>query len=297
MRSLRIAVVTLVVLVLLISMWISISLAGSGFTQPYSPPAPVPSPNGIDPLPCPSPYDTASMIVFFIPDTDDDGSGNDWTAAVARRNDGSVISVRYYSIPEVYASFTDFYSFTLGTAFDDIAWLEVYDITYGAVVGPAPNSEYSRIRASAPTPVIRTRFDMADFLAPGCVVRDTVSDNPVPLPPDNRLNWNQGDLLAVAYSGTDSSGAPAMHVYRVNNDSQGVFLFSITQADLAPYQNAPPPASNTLLKTFGDVALYRLVSGEFALVIGPDAEGKNWQMIFDGIPWTTLHYAHFDPGE
>lgn len=297
MRRLRIAAVALVVLVLLVAMWSSISLAGSGFTQPYPTPVPVPSPNGFDPLPCPSPYDTASMSVFFIPDTDDDGNSNDWIATVARRNDGRVLSVRYYSISQVYTTYTEFFPFTLGTAFDGVAWLEVYDITYGAVVGPAPNSEFSRIRASAPTPALRVRFDMADFLAPGCVVRDTVSDNPLMLPPDDRLNWNQGDLVAVAYPGTDHSGAPAIHVYHVNADSLGVFLFSITQADLAPYQDAPPPAVNTVLKTFEDVALYRLVSGEFALVIGPDAEGKNWQMIFDGIPWTTLHYEHFDPGE
>ncbi|MBZ0277086.1 MAG: hypothetical protein K8I60_13130, partial [Anaerolineae bacterium] len=79
--------------------------------------------------------------------------------------------------------------------------------------------------------------------------------------------------------------------------SQGTFLASVTQADIAPYRDAPPPTANTVIKTLGEnVTLYRLVSGEFALVIGPDKEGKNWQIIFDDIPWTYLKHEDFDPG-
>ncbi|MCB9450272.1 MAG: hypothetical protein H6672_02470 [Anaerolineaceae bacterium] len=311
MRTLKITLLLVIVGLFLAVMWTSTSLAGSGFTAINITPGPTPTqtftPN--PPIPTLTPemglcnydYYEAILNVSFLADGDDEGSGYDWTAAVARRPNGTVLSVRYYlrQTTRTY-NYTSGYTYHLGaTSFTGIAWLEVYDITYVPTVAvwPVPNSEFSRIIANAPTPVVRVKFDPADYVDPRCPHPGLTDDDSAPLPPDERLNWQQGDLTAVVYAASDSSGAPALHVYGVNADSQGYFLASVTQADLAPYRNAPLPAHNTVIKTLGEnVTLYRLVSGEFALVIGPDAEGKNWQVIFDDIPWTTLKHEQFDPG-
>lgn len=107
-------------------------------------------------------------------------------------------------------------------------------------------------------------------------------------PPDTRLNWNTGDLQAVIYPAYDDQGDDALHVYGVNSNSRGYFLFAITPADLAPYQDVPP-AENTLIHQVENVAAYVLTTGEIQLNIGPDAEGKVWVVIIDGLPATHVY--------
>lgn len=301
MRAVRIVLLVVMVVLFMVTMWASTSLAGSGFTliptrtqRPFEP--------TYTPFACDPGYDTHSwVLISWVPEGNDGGSGDDWLAVVARRTNGSLLTIGYVSPPTGVIPITSLITVSLGTPFTGVAQVEIYDITYKPVLTwPIPLSDFNRIHANAPVPVIRSTLNVAASLEPGCIPDiDTAGQSPdgvsAPLPPDDRLNWEQGDLMAVVYPGTDSSGAPAMHVYTVTDDSQGVFLFSVTQADLAPYQDAPPPAENTIIKTIGEVNLYRLVSGEFALVIGPDKEGKNWQIIFDGIPWTYLKREQFDP--
>jgi hypothetical protein len=111
-------------------------------------------------------------------------------------------------------------------------------------------------------------------------------------PPDNRLNWQRGDLLAVVYPAADDEGNPALHVYGVDANSQGEFLFAITQANLSPYQENPP-VENTEIKVAGSTSLYMLTTGEFQLNIGPDAEGKVIVLIFDALPPTHVYSYEF----
>jgi hypothetical protein len=110
----------------------------------------------------------------------------------------------------------------------------------------------------------------------------TAAPTAVPTPPDDRLNWGVADYLVVLYPGTDAQGSPAIRVFGVGEDGEGIYLFTITQQDIAAFVDNPP-AVNTPIMTFGDITLYALASGEFQLNIGPDAEGKTQVIIFDSL--------------
>lgn len=74
-----------------------------------------------------------------------------------------------------------------------------------------------------------------------------------------------------------------MHVYDVNNDSQGSLLFVVTKAEI---DELGTPEDNTLLAAAngirGQVALYRLASGEFQLIAPDTQPGKMYTFIFNG---------------
>ncbi|MEO8608496.1 MAG: hypothetical protein ABI690_11465 [Chloroflexota bacterium] len=109
-------------------------------------------------------------------------------------------------------------------------------------------------------------------------------------PPDKRLNWQHGDLLAAIYPSTDEQGKPALDVYNVTQQSEGYFACRIAQADLA----ATPPAQNTLIKQCSAiVSVYQLATGEVQFNIGPDAEGKTIVVILDGIPSSKIYGYNF----
>lgn len=124
----------------------------------------------------------------------------------------------------------------------------------------------------------------------------TITVNPcegVRVPPDDRINWDMGDLNAVLYAREDNNGDPVIEVYRVGANGQGEFLGFITEDDLAPYVDNPPDV-NTEIKAIGNVMLYALASGEFQVNIGPDGEGKVWSVIFDGLPPEKVYGYEWD---
>lgn len=109
-----------------------------------------------------------------------------------------------------------------------------------------------------------------------------VVDKP-PTPPDERLNWQNGDLIAVIYPATDATGQPAFDVYTVLPDSQGIFACRIARDDLP----AVAPSVNMFLKQCGDsVSVYVLTTGEIQFNIGPDSEGKTYVVIVPEISST-----------
>ncbi|MBZ0304633.1 MAG: hypothetical protein K8I82_01070, partial [Anaerolineae bacterium] len=213
MRTLKITLLLVLACLFLVVMWASTSMAGSNFTLIDLSPGPSPTPSNTPDPPTPTltpeiglcyDYYEASLRVSFLPDGNDEGSGYDWTAAVARRPNGTVISIEYF--PSHFSTtyiYPHWYWYTLGgpgTPFTGTAWLEIYDITYVAAWGPAPVSEFSRIIANAPTPVIRATFNPADYIDPRCPHPGLTGDDSAPLAPDERLNWQQGDLMAVVYA-------------------------------------------------------------------------------------------------
>jgi hypothetical protein len=110
---------------------------------------------------------------------------------------------------------------------------------------------------------------------------------PRPAPPaqptDGRLNLDSGDLINVVYQGADGNGQPILTVWAVDTDSRGVYVGAFENALFAPYLEAAP-AKNTLLGRIGQTSLYALTTGEFQVVVGPDAEGKTYTTVLVGLP-------------
>jgi hypothetical protein len=100
-------------------------------------------------------------------------------------------------------------------------------------------------------------------------------------PPDSRINWRHGDLLAVIYPGSDVDGNPLLRVYAVSDGGKGDYLCTLHQVDLRPRprQTARPDEP---IKTCGNVVrFYRLERGALQVEIGPDAEGKVYRMVIN----------------
>ncbi len=104
-----------------------------------------------------------------------------------------------------------------------------------------------------------------------------------PVPPDHRANWMMGDDIAAVFPETDAEGNPELHIYAIGDEGEGAYQFRITLADLQPFIDNPP-AENTLIKSTDKAALYALASGEFQISLGPDDEGKFYDLIFTSLP-------------
>jgi hypothetical protein len=134
---------------------------------------------------------------------------------------------------------------------------------------------------------------------PNCnppVVNNPAPANP-PAQPGNpgEISFNDSDLGVALVQTQDANGAHVLEVYDMHNHtSNGNFMFSITQDDLAPFAGNPP-AANTLLHAEGHVAVYVLSTGEIQMNVGPDSEGKIHVKIFDGIPWTHVYGYVIEP--
>lgn len=113
------------------------------------------------------------------------------------------------------------------------------------------------------------------------------------VPPDSRLNWQHGDLLAVIYPSMGEANQPVLDVYAVMENSQGTFVCRLTEAEVATTQQD----KNLFLKSCGDfVSIYLLMTGEIQFNIGPDAQGKIQVIIFDGIPVEKTYSYSFEIG-
>ena len=113
-------------------------------------------------------------------------------------------------------------------------------------------------------------------------------------PPDERSNWQRGDLHAVVYPALDDAGSPAIHVYCVDAEGNGFISMIITEDDLAGFD--PLPSSNTLVKQSDDcpVSFYILTTGEYQINIGLVATGGVYEVIFSGLAMNDLYYGYFN---
>jgi hypothetical protein len=97
-------------------------------------------------------------------------------------------------------------------------------------------------------------------------------------PPDDRVNWQCGDDVAVIFSVNDSENNPALHVYQPAIEGINPHRpLVITRADLP---KPMPPAENTWIAGEGLVNAYVLDTGEIQFNIGPTADGKVRVLIF-----------------
>lgn len=110
---------------------------------------------------------------------------------------------------------------------------------------------------------------------------------------DGRLNPGFGDLTAVIYP-WDGAGNPAIHIYGVNENSQGYILLALSEADLADLPKNPP--ENLLIAQIDNppVAVYLLTTGEYQINIGPDAGGEVSEIIFTGLPPVNLQQHSYN---
>jgi hypothetical protein len=68
-------------------------------------------------------------------------------------------------------------------------------------------------------------------------------------------------------------------VYRINADSTGSLAFTATNEAIDAVGDSP--VANTLIAADDNIRLYRLTTGEFQINAGPDAEGKEYVLIWD----------------
>jgi hypothetical protein len=101
------------------------------------------------------------------------------------------------------------------------------------------------------------------------------------LPPDDRLNWQHGDLTAVLYLRADDSGEAAIEVFQVGADSSGNFLCRLTRDDMTDFEENRPTVNTLILECSPTVRWYMLTSGEVQVNIGPDGGGNEYVMVFD----------------
>jgi hypothetical protein len=100
-------------------------------------------------------------------------------------------------------------------------------------------------------------------------------------PGDDRIN-RQAYAQAAIYCDADSS---SIRILGINDKGEGFELLNIAYADLP----ATPTDANVVIGQNGNVTLYRLVTGEFQVSAGPDAEGKSYVAVWDACPWTYLN--------
>lgn len=106
-------------------------------------------------------------------------------------------------------------------------------------------------------------------------------------PGDDRLNPDPHAFAAVYCDATHER----VLIYGVNspgagnrNDSSGFFALQVPYSDLPP----TPTGANVLIAEFENIRFYRTVDGEYAVVAGPDFEGKEYVVLFDGCPMGTV---------
>jgi hypothetical protein len=114
--------------------------------------------------------------------------------------------------------------------------------------------------------------------------------------PDDRINYQHGDLYAAAYVRQDVEGNHELHVYCIDSSNRGSIGLVVEWDDL---NGAVPTEGNTLIGQTDacsvDVRVYRLTGGEYQLNIGPDFEGKIYITTWTGLPITSSYYQTLEP--
>jgi len=106
-------------------------------------------------------------------------------------------------------------------------------------------------------------------------------------PGDDRLNpdphayaavYCDADYQRVIIYGVNSPGAGAA------SDGSGFFALQVPYSELPP----TPTGANAMIAEFESIRFYRNVQGEYVVVAGPDFEGKEYVVLFDGCPMSTV---------
>lgn len=109
---------------------------------------------------------------------------------------------------------------------------------------------------------------------------------------DARINRFHGDLTSALYAAYDSDGNPTIRVYDIAADSTGMLRGDYAYELFEPYLTNPP-AVNTVLGTLGKTKLIALTTGQFQINVGPDAEGKIHEIVWDGLPPRNIRFSSY----
>jgi|GEM_PF-6356247 len=121
-------------------------------------------------------------------------------------------------------------------------------------------------------------------------------DDPIVYPPDDRVNWQFGDLSVVAYSVNNDDGNEELHVYCWNGFTAWL-AFAITSEEL---EGIETPPTNTLFIEEDEngcrVEFWLLSSGTYQLnIYTPD--GKLYEIEDDDLDFRDADRRYFDPNE
>lgn len=97
-------------------------------------------------------------------------------------------------------------------------------------------------------------------------------------PGDARINRQAYAPIAIY------CGPAQLEVLAINGAGEGYPVISIPFSELP----ATPTSANVLIKSSGNVELYRLTTGEVLARVGPDAEGKYYRLEWNGCPYNTV---------
>jgi hypothetical protein len=165
-----------------------------------------------------------------------------------------------------------------------------------------PNNEPTTPSNPLPTPsnngcVVQQPFPFLTEQSVMCELEiEVVPAAPAPVVNyEENISFNDSDLGVALFKSEDANGQQQMDLFNVQDGTtNGKYMFSVTQQDIAPYMTEHP-AKNTLLASGEGVAVYVLTTGEIQVNAGPDAEGKYHVKIFNGIPWTHVYGYTIDP--
>ena len=110
--------------------------------------------------------------------------------------------------------------------------------------------------------------------------------------PDDRINWGAPGYNDVAiYLVTDNPTNLGIHVYCIDNNSNGYYGLAVSQSDVASFPAQPDV--NTLVSTSNtcNLSFYILTTGEYQLNIVLD--GEVIEVIFDGFSAQNVIYRSF----
>ncbi|MCB9450932.1 MAG: hypothetical protein H6672_05800 [Anaerolineaceae bacterium] len=163
--------------------------------------------------------------------------------------------------------------------------VRLYDVVAQPVGAFNTQQLYDSILAQGAPLFYAFTFDPADYV-PSCAALPLASFSSAggneaspAAPPDDRLNWQHGDLSAVIYT----PQGEGIRVYGVDANSSGYLVAALDDTEIPDC--TPHTGSHILLYSkAGLFSAWRLNTCEFQVNIGPDAEGKVFVTRWRGIP-------------
>jgi hypothetical protein len=213
-------------------------------------------------------------IVYDAPLTNDDGAGGDYVSDFLYED--------FQNLGGGIGTFTDAttYPWTGGAGI-----LHSYGSSASIIVFDETNMDYSGpFDYNTMTRRDNVMDSMTVYYDDYCDERqNTVEASDTVFPPDNRINWQYGDLNAVLYRAEDSDGNPALNLYCYDGENTWLGLHITT----ANTQDAPIEANGC------DVTLYLLETGQLQINIR-DAEGKLYEIICSDLACESPIMRYFD---
>ena len=101
-------------------------------------------------------------------------------------------------------------------------------------------------------------------------------------PGDDRINRQAYASVAIYCNAANGQ----LEIYAIDAEGNGSLALAVPYADLPATPDAA--TGNVGIAQAGNIALYRLTTGEFQVNAGPDSEGKTYVVIWDACPYTQI---------